>query len=179
MIGTVLKELKESAEAQLPDCIDLVTGIRAVELEGKSLANSFTVYDWQQVEGDVVKVNFPALAFDWLSTTTGQRNGSNQRKAKHRISVGYEVRSADMAYIRRHMLYVPEAILLWLDEIPTASRVPGAGLTITGLDAANDSEIEITHDIRRTDNGVFIWAMDLDFIVSAIDQKLPARSVLT
>ncbi len=178
MIGTVLKELETSVKAQLSNCIDKVQAMRAFELGGETLVNSFTFYDWFDVQTGRVKVGFPALTLAWAGTVTGQRNGTKQRKGKHRIIATYGVRHNDAQYLRRHMLYVPEAILLWLDELPTASRPPHSGLTITGLDRANEEEITIAHDVERNEGGFFIWSVDVPFTVTAIDENLPARSTL-
>lgn len=173
MIGTVLSELKASALATLSSKIGIVATLRGVDLD-----NEFTIYDWWKVSSDSLVINFPALGLAWdpNGTKTGQRDGSNGRVAYHRITVTYTVRSADEDYVRRHILFVPEAIVLWLEDLPTASRAPGTGKTIVGLDRADGKEIEITHDLESVQGGALIWSVDVSFTLKAKDQGLPART---
>jgi hypothetical protein len=168
MIGTVLAELKESAEAQLPSRIAAVAALHGVALD-----DSFATYSWWKTEADAIKVEFPALSFAWDRTTTAQRNNVHARRAKHRIVASYGYRAADMSAIERHMLYVPEALLLWLEDLPRASR--SAGKTIIGPDP--ESSFEITHDLEHANGGVFIWSVDVKFTIVAQDSNLPARTI--
>lgn len=177
MIATVLKELGESVQAQLPGCIDRIAAFRADELGDATLVNSFKFLDWWDVQTGKAKLEFPALQIAWPETKTGQRNGTNARRGAHDIIVTYGVRHNDAAYLKRQMLYVPEAILLWLDELPTASRRPGQGLTLLGLDKADDNEIDISHAPEVNEGGFFIWSVDVAFTVLATDQNLPRRSI--
>jgi hypothetical protein len=169
VIGTVLQELKESAEAQLPGWIEYVATHRSVALD-----STITTYSWWKTEAEALKLAFPAVSFRWDKTITGQRNNVNARRAKHRITVSYGYRSGDMAAIERHITYVAEALLLWLDDLPNTSR--SSGKTIIGFEKANDEEFEISHDLEKGEGGVFIWALDIPFTLTAQDSGLPPRT---
>lgn len=172
MIQSVLDEITASAIATLPGKIGLIAA-----QYGEPLDCTFATYDWWQDEAGALKLSFPALSVTWAQPTrTGLRNPHDQRPARHGVTLSYAIRSLDMAYIRRHITRVPEAMLLWLDEFPIASRAPGA--TIVGLANGRDDVIEITHDlVDKRDGTGMLWAVDVALPIYAVDTALPPRSM--
>lgn len=164
MIGTVLEELKAAATASLGSQIQAVAARRGV-----ALVSTFTIYDWWQEEAQQLKLSFPALAVTWQRTRTGLRRSQvGHRHAEHDLVLAYGIRSATMEEIRRHMLYVPEAILQWLDQFPIASR--SAGATITKVQPPTGDGIQITHTIEAVhEGGLFLWTADVGLTVEAVD----------
>jgi|SRR6185312_5773719 len=170
MIQTVLDEIKASAIATLPAKIDLIAAKYAI-----ALINTFAVYDWWQTEAEAVKLQFPALSVTWARPSkTGLRDAHGGRTASHGIVLSYAFRGIDMAEIQRHMTRIPEAMLLWLDEFPIASRSPGA--SVVGLANGRDDVLELSHEPVKATGGVLIWAVDMTLPVYAYDAGLPPRS---
>lgn len=166
MIQTVLDEIRASAIATLPAKIDLVAA-----QYGITLTNTFAVYDWWQTEAEAVKLQFPALSVTWAQPTrTGLRDAHHGRTSRHGIVLSYAFRGIDMAEIQRHMTRIPEAMLLWLDEFPVASRSLGA--TIVGLANGRDDVVELTHEPVKA-GGVLVWAVDMTLPIYAYDAVLP------
>jgi hypothetical protein len=172
VIATVLAELGLSAAAQIPGMIDQVAAIRGVELE-----STVNVVDWWMSDAQFVTATFPALFLTWEGTTANKRKPLG-RQAKHRIGVGYAVRSADPDYVRRQLTYVPEALLAWIDDFPIASR--DDDVTVKSALAITGTEIEIAVDATALKDGSLVWAVELGpFTITASDDKakLPTRPV--
>jgi hypothetical protein len=172
MIATVLAELGASAAAQIPGMIQQVATIRGVELE-----STIEVYDWWMSDAQFLTATFPALFLTWDGTSASRRKPVG-RKAKHRIGVGYAVRSTDTDYVRRQLTYVPEALLAWIDDFPVASREEGPN-TKSAV-AIPDNETEIAVDATALKDGSLVWAVEFGpFTITAADAaaKLPTRPV--
>jgi hypothetical protein len=173
MIGTVLEEVGASARAQVPGMIQQVAAIRGVELE-----STVEVYDWWMSDAQFLTATFPALFLTWDGTSARRRKPPVGRKAKHRIGVGYAVRSSDPEYIKRQLIYVPEALLAWLDDLPIASR--DDDVNKKSAVAQTDQEIEIAVDATALQDGSLVWAVEFGpFTISAADglEQLPTRPV--
>jgi hypothetical protein len=170
MIANVLDEIAASAVAQLPGMITEVATLRNVVLDA-----TINVVDWWKTDAEFLTVQFPALFLTWDGTTTRVRSPLG-RQANHRIGLGYAVRLANSVDIKRHLTYVPEAILAWLDDFPITSR--GAGKTIIAVAPKEDIEIQV--DATRLKDGSLIWGVDLGPITvtaSDVAAQLPTRPI--
>ena len=168
MIGTVISEIETSATASLGAKIDLVASDRSV-----TLTNTFTVDHWWEVDAEENR-SFPALGVRWLRSTTGLRHLFNgKRDALHDITLLYAYKSTSLSSISDHMMYIPEAMLLWLDEFPTSST--SAGKTISQISPPDESDLAISHDIesvhtdRDGESPTFLWVMSMELQVRARD----------
>lgn len=153
MIDAVLSEIRASAEASLPACIQRVAALREVALEHR-----FTVYDWWQSEAEFVAVKYPALFITWDGTASQVRSATKQRAGAHAIQFSYLFRATDMSAVRRQLLHVPEAVLTWLDAFPILSKGNEAA-TILGVAVAE--EIEIAVNAAKLKAGGFVWAVEI------------------
>lgn len=170
MIRSVLDEIKASAEATLPTKIDAIAAKYGVQLD-----RTFTSRTWWQSDAGVLALSFPVLGITWARpSATSVRGAHSERAARHVVTLSYGVRSLDLAYIERHITLVPEAMLLWLDEFPIASRSPAA--TILSVAGGKGDEIEVTHDLVAKDTAAVIWSADVTVPIYALDENLPARS---
>jgi hypothetical protein len=171
MIATVLDELRASAEADLPGWIRAVASARDVALN-----DTVRVRDWYAVASQQLTLEFPAFSIEWARTRTGRRTATGERTARHTVLFVYELRSLDPNEIRRHIVYVPEAILRWLDEFPVANRFNGKTILAVGPTNAGD-EYEITPEltpVKQGDKTTLIWSVDVALEIEAHDPTLPA-----
>ena len=170
MIGTVLAEIKASAQADLPGHIAAVAALRGV-----TLSSAHQLHDWEQEESELLRsLNPSVLGVLWERSRVGVRKTfGGHRHAEHPIRFVYAYKGTDLAVIRTHMLYIAEAMVKWLEEFPTASR--SAGKTITQVTPPDEGfDIEPTLVSVRAEAGdekkfTWIWAFDLAATFRATD----------
>ncbi len=168
MIGTVVAEFEASAIATLGAKISAVAA-----QHGVSLTSTFTVDPWYEIEAEENQ-SFPALAVRWIRTRTGDgKKYSGRRDSEHEIGLLYAFKSTSLSEIGRHMMYIPEALLLWLDDFPTSGTTPGK--TISQVAPPDGQQIEIEHELesayedRDDHTTTYLWVASMTLAVRARD----------
>lgn len=172
----VLREIKD-ATVTLPDYI---RGVAA--LEGVTLVDRFTVYTWWKTRTELTKVAFPALSILWDASAVRLKRPANGRTGSYPVTLSYGFRSTNAEEIERHMLYVPDAIVAWLEAFPVASRAntrdtaPANRKTIVSINLSPtgaEEPVAITHEGVEDRPGSLTWGVDVALSVYAIDDRLP------
>lgn len=172
MIGTVIEEIKASATAHLPTHIADVAALRGV-----SLTTAFELNDWWEEEAEILRsLNPAALGIRWEATRAhvGKATPAHTH-FDHPLHLVYAYKGSEIAVVKRHMLYVAEAVVRWLRAFPTASRA--AGKTITAVDPPDAGGVTIEHDLilarprPKVEPVVidYVWAFDVSVVFRAVD----------
>lgn len=176
MIGTVIDEVKASATADLPGHITAVATLRGV-----SLTSTFELNDWWEEEAEMLRTLNPwALGIRWEDTVTrsAQRSFASHKHFDHRLHLVGAYKGTDIDIVKRHMLYLPEAVVRWLSNFPISSR--SSGKTIQQIDPPESGGgITIEHDLvltrpvppeeRKPVLTTYVWAFDVAVTVHASD----------
>lgn len=170
-----MEEITASATA------DLATHIAAVAtLRGVSLSTDFELNDWWEEEAELLRTLDPwALGVRWEDTVTRgvQKSFSMHKHFDHRVHLVGAYKGTDIAVVKRHMLYLPEAVVRWLANFPISSR--SAGKTIQQVDPPDSPGVAIEHDLilarpRPPVEGKpvvtdYVWAFDVAVTFHAVD----------
>ena len=168
MIADALAELAQSAADDLP------RAIAAVEADhGIVLTDSFAVEQWCAYELELNRATYPVLAVLWDGESTiGLVNSfSGTRDTTHQMRLLWVFRSQDQPTIARHVQYLPEALLRWLDAFPIATR--RAGVSIQAIAPPNGQGVQLKYEIlqAREVDGVTTYTVGISasFPVQTID----------
>lgn len=175
MIGTVIEEIKASATADLPGHIAAIETLRSVALDDPTEVN-----DWWEEEAELLRALTPwALGIRWEGTETrsAQRSFSSHKHFDHRLHLVGVYKGTDVSVVKRHMLYLPEAVVRWLSNFPISSR--SSGKTIQQVDPPDSPGIVIEHELvlarpeppeeRKPVVTTYVWAFDVAVTFHAID----------
>lgn len=165
MIKSMLDEIAAAATASLGTAITATATKYSV-----TLVSTFASETWFQRQQSLDRASWPVLGVDWKGTTTGTKLiAAGIREAHHKAEVTWMHQSATASVIETHMLYMPEALMTWLDTFPISSR--SAGKTIHQIQPPQGQGITITPtpiNARRGADGKTItyeWSVCLGFTV--------------
>ena len=127
MIGTVyLDELAASVSANLATHIGAVNTAHTLTLD-----TTFTFYKWHET---LQMQKRPCVYLVPVGTITQSNDpAAGIRRERHRFLVGYARTDNNLTRLEQHLLYVPEALLRWMDSLAVGSVATGqlAGINET------------------------------------------------
>lgn len=157
MIGTVLSELQTDLNANLATHISAVASARGVTLE-----TAFTSYLPVRREQLVKR---PAVYLAPIRTLTEARQyAAGKRWMRHLIAIGYVRNDADAESAQTHRLYLPEALMRWLDNIVVGALATGS---ISGI-GENRNDFDISYDVWQ-DGSSIVTQIELRAWISSED----------
>ncbi len=156
MIGTVLAEVKASADADLPGNITAIAGARGV-----TLTSSFLSRTWEKSATEADRTTFPVLDIIWEAGVQSQtkRPAAGVRDTDVPIKLHYQYKDTVLATVKTHAEFVPEAILRWLDNFPISTK--NSAKTIWMVQPPDGTAIRVDAKLEnaRGDGGglTYIW----------------------
>lgn len=171
MLASALDELVAAASTGFPTALARVASARSVVLDPPLLYEKY--WDWRS---SAVRPVFPVFSIRWTDSTADLAiPAAGIRDSRHRVTLAYVMKSTDTALIERHVKHVPEAIALWLDTFPIASK--SAGKTITRIAPPNGKALGISTPVEqiREDSGTTTWMfrVEVDLTIEVRDPVIP------
>jgi hypothetical protein len=142
MLASALDEVFAAVQSGLPAAITSIAAKYSITLSAPASYQRY--WGWRTQES---RTSWPAVTVSWADSDAQlTRPSAGVRDSRHRVKVAYGFRSSVTADVERHAKYIPEAILLWLDSFPIATR--SAGKTITKIAPPLGNKIAISQSME-------------------------------
>jgi uncharacterized protein YjdB len=183
MIASALDEMVASATNNFPASLTAMMAKYGITLLFPGAVQKWIAYETEELRSALVPMPSSMMSVRWAADVTTQlaRPSAGVRDSVMPVIVTYTLKTTDVDQLETHMKYVPEAMALWLDTFPIASRVPGSLTTITKIAPPLGKKITMRQkkEIVRVSGTVtnYEWNIEAEFDIEIRDTAPGAAPV--